>query len=70
MRQLKLRFCCRARRALPLIPGCCPGFDRTDVILLWISCLSWSLAVLPLIKGVKLCPRLNSAAAAKSFLSP
>lgn len=71
VRQLKPWSCCRARRALPLILGCCPGFDCTDVIPLWISCLSWSLAVLPLIKGVKLCPRLNSAAAAaKSFPSP
>lgn len=71
VRQLKPWFCCRAQRALPLTPGCSPGFCCTDVIPLWISCLSWSLAVLPLIKGVKFCSRLNSAAAAaKSFLSP
>lgn len=69
-RQLKPWFFCRTQRALPLIPGCSPGFDCTDVIPLWISCLSWSLPLLPLIKGVKLCPRLNSAAAAKSFPSP
>ena len=43
------------------------GLDCADAIPLQIRC--WSLARLPVIKGVKLCHGLNSAGAAKLFPS-
>lgn len=50
--------------------GCSPaGFDCTDMIPLQIRCCIWSPALLPVIKGVKLCHGLNSAVAANFFLS-
>lgn len=45
------------------------GFDCADTISLQICCWIWSLALLPVIKGVKLCHGLNSAVAAKFFPS-
>lgn len=76
--QLSLRLQGRTSSAAPLLhthaarPACgCSlgGFDCTDTIPLQIRCCIWSLALLPVIKGVKLCHGLNSAVAANFFPS-
>lgn len=76
--EVSLRLQGRASSAAPLLNthparparGCSlGGFDCADRISLQICCCIWSLALLPVIEGVKLCHGLNSAVAAKFFPS-